>query len=208
MERKRILTVVAGTLAALALIAAVAYWAGKSGVFAPAPPPVEPLPQEPAVMREVILYFADPLAQYLFPENREIPDCPDNAACVRQVIAALIAGPAAHNLVPVIPPQASVLAVAIAGDTVTVDFSRDLMTRHPGGSISELLTVYGLADTLAVNFPHLRQVRILIAGESVESLRGHVDLRGPIAADFRYTRPPLRPGESPGAVRASQGESR
>ncbi len=60
---------------------------------------------------------------------------------------------------------------------------------HPGGSISELFTVYGLANTLAVNFPHVRQVRILIEGEAVESLKGHVGLRDAVKADFRYSRP-------------------
>jgi hypothetical protein len=58
-----------------------------------------------------------------------------------------------------------------------------------------LLTVYGVANTLAVNFPHLRQVRFLVAGQDVETLRGHVDLRAPVPADFRYGRPPLRSGD-------------
>jgi hypothetical protein len=64
-----------------------------------------------------------------------------------------------------------------------------------------LLTVYALADTVAVNFPHLRQLRILIEGGAVETLKGHVDLRQPLAPDFSLivTPPAARPAAaSPG----------
>jgi len=47
-----------------------------------------------------------------------------------------------------------------------------------------LLTVYALANTVAVNFPHLRQLRILVEGAAVETLKGHVDLRQPLVPDF------------------------
>lgn len=178
----------------LVLVVAVgAFLAGRMGMFTPSAPVVE-VETEARVMREVILYFGDPLGEYLVAEHREMPDCPANEQCVQMVLDALIRGPA-DTLIPVVPPQTSLLQVILDEQTVTLDFSRDLVTRHPGGSISELLTVYGIANTLAVNFPHLRQVRILVAGQSVESLKGHVDLRAPVPADFRYGRPPFRAGE-------------
>ena len=74
--------------------------------------------------------------------------------------------------------------------TASLDFSKGLLADHPGGSMPELLTVYGLADTLAENFPYVRQVRILVDGKPVPSIKGHVDLRRPVQADFNYTRPP------------------
>jgi len=60
--------------------------------------------------------------------------------------------------------------------------------------MSELLTVQALANTLAANFPHIRQIRILIEGEPVQTLKGHVDLRGPIAAEFSPARSRLDAG--------------
>ncbi|SDL21964.1 Sporulation and spore germination [Geoalkalibacter ferrihydriticus] len=185
---------IAGLVVLLLVVGALAFWAGKAGWFAPAQKGVE-TPAEAPAMREIILYFADLQGEFLVAEQREMPDCPDNEKCVHAVIEALIKGPRA-DLIPVLPPQTRVLGVAFDEETVTVDFTRDLVTRHPGGSISELLTVYGLANTLAVNFPHLRQVRILVAGQAVESLKGHVDLRAPVPADFRYGRPPLGVGGS------------
>ena len=61
-----------------------------------------------------------------------------------------------------------------------------------------------LADTLASNYPHIRQVRILIEGAEVESLKGHVDLRRPVPADFSLVRRQgtgAAPGEpAPGTI--------
>jgi hypothetical protein len=50
-----------------------------------------------------------------------------------------------------------------------------------------------LADTLAVNFPHLRQVLIKVEGASVTTLKGHVDLRQPIIPDFSLVEEGLAP---------------
>jgi hypothetical protein len=189
MAARRSILTSAVIVLGLAAVFAVAFWAGKINLFAPATPEVAPTSTEPPVMREIILYFSDPQAEFLMTESREIVDCGSDRECVRAVVEELILGPR-EGLIAVLPPQAKLLAVEIEGQTAVLDFSRDLITRHPGGSISELLTVHALANTVAVNFPHLRQVRILVAGEAVETLKGHVDVRAPIAADFRLTRPP------------------
>jgi hypothetical protein len=189
MASRRPLLTSAVIVLGLAAVFVVAFWAGKVNLFAPAPPEMTPSPSEPPVVREIILYFSDPQAEFLMTESREIVDCGGDRECVRAVVEELILG-SREGLIEVLPPQAKLLAVEIEGQTAVLDFSRDLITRHPGGSISELLTVHALANTVAVNFPHLRQVRILVAGEAVETLKGHVDVRAPIAADFRLTRPP------------------
>lgn len=192
---KQTLQIIFSFLLALILVAGGAFLAGRLGLFAPEPSP----PPEPLVYREVILYFADPAVGFLIPETRELADCDEDTACVKQVVESLIQGPSG-DAVPVLSPEVKVRRVIIDGETATIDFSRELVSRHPGGSISELLTVYGVTNTVAVNFPHLRQVRFLIEGEAVETLRGHVGLHGPIPADFRYTRPPQRSeGQGAGA---------
>ncbi|WP_305043131.1 GerMN domain-containing protein [Geoalkalibacter sp.] len=189
-KAERTLTWVLGLLGLLVVIAVAAFWVGTAR-RAPVPPaPVEGPAPAPS-LREVVLYFADLRGEYLVAEHREMADCPFDEPCVRALVEALIQGPRT-DLVPVLPAQTQVLGVFFEGETVTLDLSRDLVTRHPGGSISELLSIYGLANTLAANFPQLRQVRILVAGQVVESLKGHVDLRAPIPADFRYGRPPQR----------------
>ena len=63
--------------------------------------------------------------------------------------------------------------------TAYVDFSRDLQTKHPGGSGGELLTIYSIVDTLTTNFDQIHQVKILVEGSEVLTLAGHIDTRHP-----------------------------
>lgn len=137
----------------------------------------------PQLSREVVLYFASVDGQVLVAETRKINECQLDEDCLRDTVQALIAGPES-SLVPILPARVELRGVAVAGTLVSVDFSQQLISSHPGGTQSELLTIYGLADTLAVNFPHLRQMQILVDGAPVATLKGHVDLRQPINPDF------------------------
>jgi Sporulation and spore germination len=148
---------------------------------------IEPSPVVPASQREILLYFAVPGGAYLEAEGRDIADCVVEQECLRSTVQALIDGPTG-NLVPVLPRQTLLRQISVEGDLVVVDFSKDFVNSHPGGSLPELLTVYSLVDSLAVNFPYVRQLRILVDGKPLETIKGHVDLRSPVSADFRYTR--------------------
>ncbi len=152
-----------------------------------APVPVQ-VAEQPRELRDVILYFGDESGSLLVAEAREIEDCLEENECIQETVQALINGPIGA-LAPILPSHSVIRGVTVEDSTAIVDFSRDLLTGHPGGSISELLTVYALADTLAVNFPHIRQVRLLIEGSPAETLKGHVDLREPIQADFSFVKP-------------------
>lgn len=144
---------------------------------------------EPVGLRDVVLYFGDPAGVVLLAETREISGCQDNQACLETTLQSLIDGPIG-DLAPILPAQTRLLSVTEQDGLATVDFSRELISGHPGGSVSELFTAYGLVNTLAENFPYIRQLRILVEGEAVASLKGHIDLRQPISADFRFTRQP------------------
>jgi hypothetical protein len=157
---------------------------------------VEPQVAVPVDRREVLLYFAVPDAPYLEAESREIDDCQVAEECLRSTVQALIDGPQSA-LAPVLPPQTSLRQLTVEGDLVVVDFSQDFVNGHPGGSLPELLTVYSLVDSLAVNFPYVRQLRIQVEGVPLETIKGHVDLRSPVSTDFRYTRSAERTGELP-----------
>jgi spore germination protein GerM len=153
---------------------------------APVPASVQ---QKSRPLREVILYFGAKEGGYLVAEGREIDDCLVEKDCIKATIRALLDGPVG-DLIPLFPSHAVVRDVSVQDGTAAIDFSRDMAAGHPGGSVSELLTVYGLANTLAVNFPHVRRVQILLEGEPTQTIKGHVDLREPIKADFNFSRPP------------------
>ncbi len=146
-------------------------------------PPAEP--DAPPALREVILYFPAADGTRLESEIRQIEDCLVEEACLVATVAALIEGPT-EALAPLLPRKARVNAVSVEGSTAVVDFSREFVSGHPGGAMSELLSVLGVANSLAVNFPHIRQVRIEIEGQAIETIKGHVDLRNPVPADFNF----------------------
>jgi spore germination protein GerM len=145
------------------------------------PPPPSAGPARP--LRTITLYFAAPDGGGLVAESREIDDCPHPEACLAATVEALRAGPVG-KLAPILPAATELRGVGVAGSEVQLDFTRTLVDGHPGGSLGELLTVYGLVDTVAVNFPQLRQVRILVEGQAVDTLKGHIDLRQPLVPDF------------------------
>jgi hypothetical protein len=157
-----------------------------------AQPPAERIPivvEEELPEREVQLYFADPLGRYLVAEARMIRGCEDDRDCIRSVLEALRAG-SRQELLPVMPSQTGILEIELENDLVRVNFSRQLSDFHPGGSLSELLTIYSLSNSLSENFPYLRQLQILVDGQVQQTLKGHARIDQPVYADFSYSRPP------------------
>ena len=145
---------------------------------------------EDVSVREIQLYFTDPMGTFLIPENREIPGCDDDRDCICSLLKSLIKGSQQKNL-PVLPKETKVFGVEVENDLVRVNFSRQLVDFHPGGSLTELLTIYSLVDSLNENFPYIRRLQILVEGEVRQTLKGHVRIDQPIYADFSFSHPPL-----------------
>ena len=157
-----------------------------------AQPPAERIPivvDEELPEREIQLYFSDQEGRFLQPETRQIDGCEEDRDCIRSLLEALRTG-SQQELLPVLPEETGILEIELENDLVRVNFSRHLSDFHPGGSLSELLTVYSLANSLSENFPYLRQLQILIDGQLQQTLKGHVRIDQPIYADFSYSHPP------------------
>lgn len=159
-----------------------------------APAPVaEPAPTATLPPREVLLYFMTDSGRHLAEERRQLPGCADERSCLLDTVAALLKGPRDAELQPLFSLQTTVRQVTVEGTTALVDLSRAAQQEHPGGSMTELLSMVGLADTVVANTPGLRDVRLLIDGQPVQTLKGHIDLRHPIPADFNRVRGDARP---------------
>ena len=70
-----------------------------------------------------------------------------------------------------------------------VDLSRHASEGHPGGSLDELFTVYALVNALALNVNAVNAVQILVEGQEVDTLTGHVDLRRPLGLNLNWVSP-------------------
>ncbi len=140
--------------------------------------------------REIQLYFTAPTGDFLVPEAYIIPTCDEDIDCIRSLVGGLIAGSKQGNIA-VLPPQTKVLEVVLENDLVQIDFSQQLIDFYPGGSLSELLSIYSIANSLNENFPYVRQLQITVEGEIVHTLKGHVRIDQPIYADFSYSQLPV-----------------
>ena len=141
-------------------------------------------------MREVQLYFTAPEGTFLVPEPRDIPMCDVDRDCINSLLVSLINGSQQGNF-PVLPKETKILGIEVENDLVRVDFSKQLVDFHPGGSLTELLSIYSIANSLSESFPYIRQIQILVAGEVRQTLKGHVRIDQPIYANFSYNNPPL-----------------
>jgi spore germination protein GerM len=128
---------------------------------------------------KLTLYFSDPLGQHLVNEERVIPKV---EGIGRSAINELIKGPhLASNLMPTIPDNTILLDINVkqAEKLAIVDFSRALVDNHMGGSSAEALTVYSIVNTLT-QFPTVDRVQILVNGQYVETIAGHLDVSKPL----------------------------
>jgi spore germination protein GerM len=126
--------------------------------------------------REVTLYFADESGSFLKEEKRLIPK---NESIARTTVSALIDGPEYGGLYPTIPAAAILDNIRIENGICTVDFSGELADNHPGGQTAEELTVYSIVNTLT-QFKTIDAVKILVGGEEVDSIAGHIDISRPL----------------------------
>jgi hypothetical protein len=180
---KKILLAGIAALAAGVIYAAVIYLPGGSTQPRPLQAPAAAPDREP-----VHLYFSDRDNEYLVAEKRGMIRTNDPATDAITIVEALVAGPDT-NLMPTLPPQTRLRALFLTADhTAVVDFTGAIREHHPGGSRTELLTVYSVVNSLVLNLPEIASVKILIDGKEAESLAGHIDLRAPFRADMLLVR--------------------
>jgi Sporulation and spore germination len=108
----------------------------------------------------------------------ELPLSDDPVLCSKQILNTLLAGPVDAEL-RTLPPDAVLLAFyLLPNGTAIADFSEALATATPSGIQSEQLAVDSLTRTLEANVPRVQRLKILIHGQEVETLAGHLDLTG------------------------------
>lgn len=128
----------------------------------------------------VTLFFADAAQGKLHPEERDIPKPSGPGAYLRALFEELARGPSRPGLVGVIPPRIQLRNGFLLGNgEVVLDLAVDASLSF--GSAEELSIVASLVDTALQNVANTKRVRILVNGEPVESLGGHVDLTRPLS---------------------------
>ena len=125
------------------------------------------------------LFFSSQTQFSLAAEMREVKkDEPDIHQEIHYAISELIKGPIDIGLVPTIPPDTKLRSFYLDKNGVGyADFSQEIVQNFPGGSWRELMTIYSIVNTVIKNFPQVHRVKLLINGQELETLRGHISIR-------------------------------
>lgn len=161
--------------------------------------PVAPPRQSGEGSRSATLFFAAEGTR-LAREAREIGLCDDDSTCLRSVLDELLNGPVGE-FEETLPEGTIVIDVRIEGNQATVEFNRTFSDAMLSGSSAEMLAVYSVVDTVAVNFPQIQKVKINVDGNSGVILR-HLDLSDPLLPDYSLEQIP-----SPEPEKASAGST-
>lgn len=98
---------------------------------------------------------------------------------ITNVVEALLKGPEKLKSSP-IPKGTQLIKPFLDQDGIAyLDFSEELQQNHPGGTWGEMMTIYSLVNTVMENFHIINGVKILIMGNEIETLKGHIDTRYP-----------------------------
>lgn len=149
---------------------------------------VTPALAENGEKQVVHLYFAQPNRPFLVGEQRVLTHTGDALAFGRQILTELMAGSTQGNL-STIPDGTVVRSFFILNDkTAVADFSDHLRSRHEGSCRKEQLTLFSIVNSLVLNCQEIDRAQILIDGEPIQTLAGHVALEFPLTADMLLTR--------------------
>ncbi len=144
--------------------------------------------------QEVVLYFSDANERFLVPEKRYISKEDNDQAKARELVKALLEG-SKTKLVSTFPEGTSLDNITIDDkQTAHVSFDKNLIKQHPGGSASEMATIYSLTNTLIRNVSSVKRVKLLIAGKEVDSIKGHVYTRQPFSMNKEILTPGAKEG--------------
>ncbi len=124
----------------------------------------------------IYLVQAEPTEFHLVPVERKIggPASPEAA------LQALLNGPLEQEeLYSSVPITAKLRSLTVQEGLATADFSAHLVEDFNGGALLESYLVAAIVNTLT-EFPHIDQVQILVEGQVVESIGGHILVNRPL----------------------------
>jgi spore germination protein GerM len=193
MKKKHSITPVQWSLFGLSvivvLVLAVVLFRGEGGekikaVAEVVPAETEPEPVSPGKARTVTLFFLSEDDSLLHPEEREILADSSIVGEAKQVVEELIRG-SERGLVNPLPPETRLRQLFVTKEGVAyLDFSKDIIEKHPSGSSAELGTVYSIVNTMVYNFKPIKKVFILVEGSEKETLGGHINLSQAFVPQF------------------------
>jgi hypothetical protein len=134
------------------------------------------------------LYYGSSDGRALVPVRRDVPLATGVVEQGRQILTVQFQD-APQPYLQVVPKGTTLRAFYVTdGGDAFVDLSGDVASAHPGGSLTELLTVYAIVNAVTANLPAIQRVQLLVEGKEVDTIAGHVDVRRPLERDSTLVR--------------------
>lgn len=132
--------------------------------------------------RSISLFFAKADGQGFVREDRTIAVARRRDAEVEIVLGQLLSGPRSKAAMHVFPDRSRLRQAFYDEERrlLYLDFNGALVANMNPGSAVELAVMGSVMRTLAVDFPEIERVQILVDGLEVETLGGHLDLTRPL----------------------------
>ena len=95
------------------------------------------------------------------------------------IVNELIKGPQnSSELLATIPQNTQLLSLSRNNETVLINFSKEFVENHPGGSSSETLTIFSIVNTLT-EIKEVEKVEFLVEGKKLKEFKGHYEFDKP-----------------------------
>ncbi len=142
-----------------------------------------PIPPPPSQKTRATLFFISREDGLLRAEERDLDKPDDAAGFARALIREEIAGPKDPALAATLPDHLALRNAFVPGDgRVVVDLEVDPAWAKVAGSDEELAAVAAIVNTMLQNLAGTDRVQILVNGNTVATLAGHVDVSRPLPA--------------------------
>jgi hypothetical protein len=125
----------------------------------------------------VTLYVADDASGVLRAQSAKIPLPGGRQQRAEELVRALLRIYQQPDSPHPLAPAADIRSIyLIAPGAAVIDLNAPFADQHRSSILGEQLTVNSLVETLAANVPGINRVKILIDGNTRETLAGHADL--------------------------------
>ena len=130
-----------------------------------------------------VIYFSDPQERFLMPEKRYVIKEEDPALQAKEIVKALLEG-SKEGLINTFPAGVTVRDVSLDEEgTAFVNFNKNLIKLHPGGSTAEMASIYSLTNSITENVPEVKKVKIFMEGKELSSIKGHISTKNAFRPD-------------------------
>lgn len=141
----------------------------------PTSPAIEEDTNEEGIL--ITLYFSDANQTSLLPEKRRVK-AEDKDLLPKMILEELLKGPQNEELISSVPKGTRLLGLEIDKGKIIVNLSREVIDNFNAGAMGEGYLIFSIVNSLT-ELPKINKVQILVEGNIVESIGGHILLEEP-----------------------------